>query len=204
MTHSRNLAVLATVAFLLSALASNAGASLIVNEVAGTFGIINVDAGNTVWFELTEGEVSQPDGSGLALVVSDIAVDLSGYSANGDSVAVVGGTVTIANPANSTTAVYNVIAANLTQMLTSPFGIGYVAMDLVQDNSDLNVAGESIILPSTLQANITYNGLVVGTDGSNGVASLNAPGSASFSAIPEPASFMLLLGGVALLRRFKK
>ena len=134
----------------------------------------------------------------------DIGVDLTGYTASGDGVLVDGSTVTIANLVNATFAMFNVDSATLTQILIDPIGIGYMTLDLTQNTNNLTTdTGDAIVLPSTMQMFITYNGLAIETDGSDGTASLNGFGSASFSAIPEPATFALLLGGLVLLRKFR-
>ena len=204
MAGSRNAAIAASIIVLsILAVASNAGATLIVDEISGGFGIIGLNPGGSADFELTQGEVSQPPAAG-SLVVFDIGVDLTGYTANGDSVLVDGSTITIANLVTATAAVFNVSSASLTQVLVNPLGIGYISLDLTLNTSNLTTdTGEDILLPSTMQAVITYNGLVVETDGSDGIASLNALGSASFTASPEPATFALLLGGLILLRKFR-
>ncbi len=203
MTNSRNAAIAAPIIVLsILAIASNAGADLIINEISGTFGAIGLDSGDSAYFELAQGEVSQP-GTGGALVVYDIAVDLTGYSAIGDDVTVIGGTVTIENSDNATTAVFSVSSASLTQILISPLGIGYMELDLSWSSSNLTYSGEAVVLPSAMQMVISYNGLAIETDGTDGTASLNGLGSASFSAIPEPATFALLLGGLVLVRKFR-
>ncbi len=203
MTHLRN-AVIATSIIVLSilAIASNAGAALIVNEISGTFGAIELDSGDSAYFELTQGAVSQPAAGG-SLVVFDTGVDLTGYTASGDSVLVDGSTVTIANVTDAKFATFNVDSATLTQILIDPIGIGYMTLDLTLTSNTLTDAGDPIVLPSAMQMLITYNGLAVETDGSDGTASLSMLGSASFSAIPEPATFVLLLGGFVLLRRLR-
>lgn len=207
MTQSRNVAVAATVILLLFTFAPNAGAmplvdDLVVNEISGTFGRIGLDPGNAAYFELTQGAITQTAEDNVGgLVLADIGVDLTGYTQSGDNVMISGGTVTILNPTNSTTALFNVDSASLTQVLTGPVGIGYMSLDLTLTENNLIVAAGNVLLPSTFQAVITYNGLVVDSDGVNVIAGLNASGSASFSAIPEPTAFALLLGGVALLRK---
>ena len=207
MTHSRNVAVAATVTLLLFAFASNAGAmlmvdDLVVNELSGTFGVIGLDLGNAAYFELTQSAITQTAGDNISgLVLAKIGVDLTGYTANGGSVAISGGAVTILNPANSTSAVFNVDSASLTQLLTGPVGIGYMTLDLTLTDNNLIAAAGNVLLPSTMQAFITYTGLVIDNGAVDGTASLNALGSASFSAIPEPTAFALLLGGLAFLRK---
>lgn len=203
MTGSRNAAIAASIIVLsILAIASNAGAVLIVNEISGTFGAIGLDSGDPAYFELTLGEVSQPAAGG-SLVMFDIAVDLTGYTANGDSVLVDGSTVIIANVITATSAVFNVDSATLTQILIDPIAIGYVTLDLTRNTSNLTTddPDDPIALPSTMQMFIIYNGLVVDNDG---IASLNTLGSASFSVVPEPATLALLLGGLALLSRFRQ
>ncbi len=203
MTNSRNVALAASIIILsILAIASNAGAVLIVNEISGTFSAIGLDSGNSAYFELTQGAVSQP-AVGDPLGVLDIGVDLTGYIASGDSVLVDGSTVAIWNLTNGTSATFNVDSATLTQILIDPIGIGYMTFDLTLTSNTLTDAGDPIVLPSTMQMLITYNGLAIETDGSNGTASLSMFGSASFSAVPEPASLALLLGGFVFLRKRK-
>ena len=203
MTNPRNAAIAASIIILsILAIASNASAVLIVNEISGTFGTIGLDSGDSAYFELTQGAVSQPAAGG-SLEILDIGVDLTGYTASGDSVLVDGSTVAIWNLTNGTIATFNVDAATLTQILIDPLGIGYMELDLTQSTNNLTTdTGDPIVLPSAMQMVISYNGLVVDTDG---IASLNgnATGSASFSAVPEPASLALLLGGFLFLRKFK-
>ena len=205
MTNSRNAAIAALIVVLsILAIASNAGAVLIVNEISGNFGSIGLNPVGGADFELTQGAVSQPAAGG-SLVVFDIAVDLTGYTASGDSALVDGSTVIIANLTNATSAVFNVDSATLTQILIDPLGIGFMTLDLTQNANNLTTdTDEPIVLPSAMQMFIIYNGLVVETDGSDGIASLNTLRSASFSAIPEPATFALLLGGLVLLRKFRQ
>ncbi len=202
-TNSRNVAIAASIIVLsILAIASNAGAVLIVDEISGTFGAIELNPGGSAHFELTQGGVSQPAAGG-SLVVFDIAVDLTGYTASGDSVLVDGSTVTIANVTNASSATFNVDSATLTQILIDPIGIGYMTLDLTLTSNTLTDAGDPIVLPSTMQMLITYNGLAIETDGSNVTASLTMFGSASFSAVPEPATLALLLGGFVLSRKFR-
>ncbi len=194
----RNLTIVSTIVLFILAFASNAGANLIVNEISGGFGTIGLDPGG---FGLYDGSISQSaqdDIAGFGLV--NIAVDVTGWNANGDNVAVVGGTVTIVNSGNITTTVFNVSSANLTQILTSPIGIGYMELDLSWLSSNLTYLSEPVDLPSAMHMVISYNGLVV----ENETASLNATtASASFSAIPEPASLALILAGLVFLRKRK-
>ena len=205
MKASRNLTIVSTIVLSLFSFASNAGAVLLVNELSGSFGIIGLDPGNGAWFELTSGVVSQTAEDDIAgLVLADVGVDLTGWITSGDSVLMDGSTLTIQNPATATSAIFNVVSATLTQILTEPIGIGYMTLDLTQASNSLTheVQGifQDILMPSTLQAVITYTGLVIEADNNKGTARLNALGSASFSAIPEPATFALLLGGLAFLK----
>ena len=200
MTNLRNAALAAPIIVLsILAIASNAGAALNVDEISGGFGIIGLEPGG---FGLSGGSISQSaqgDITGLGLV--NIAVDVTGWTTNGDNVAVVGGTVTIINSGNITTAVFDVTSASLTQILADPFGIGYMELGLTLNTNDLAIGADAVVLPSAMQMGISYNGLVV----DDGTASLNALGSASFSAsaIPEPASLALFLGGFVFLRKRK-
>lgn len=195
----RNLTIVSTIVLSVLAIASNAGANLIVNEISGGFGIIGLEPGG---FGLSGGSISQSaQGDIVGLGVVNIAVDVTGWTTNGDNVAVVGGTVTIVNAGNITTAVFDVTSASLTQILVSPLGVGLMELDLSWLNSDLTYLGQTVDLPSAMQMVISYNGLVV----NNGTASLNAmTGSASFSAIPEPASLTMLLAGLVFLRKRTK
>lgn len=186
-----------TIVLFILVFAPGAGAVLFVNELSGGFGIIGLEPGG---FGLSGGSISQSaqgDIAGLGLV--NIAVNVTGWTTNGDNVAVVGGTVTIINSGNITTAVFDVTSASLTQILTSPLGIGYMELGLTLNTNDLAIGADAVVLPSAMQMVISYNGLVV----DNGTASLNAIGSASFSAIPEPASLALFLGGFVFLRKRK-
>ncbi len=202
MTDSRNVAIATPIIVLfILAIASNAGAVLIVNELSGTFGIIGLNPADETWFELANGVVLQTaDDNVTGLVLADVGVDLTGWTANGDTVAIDSSTLIIQNPATLTEAVFNVTSVALTQILSDPIGVGYMELNMTLASNDLTFAGEEISLPSEWQVVIVYNGLVIETDGT---ASLNALGSASFSAIPEPASLALLLGGLVLLRKFR-
>jgi hypothetical protein len=195
----RNLTIVSTIVLSVLAVASNAGATFIVDEISGVFGIIGLEPSG---FGLSGGSISQSaqdDIAGLGLV--NIAVDVTGWTTNGDDVAVVGGTVTIINAGNITTAVFDVTSASLTQILVSPVGVGLMELDLSWLNSDLTYLGQTVDLPSAMQMVISYNGLVV----DNGTARLNATtASASFSAIPEPASLAMLLAGFVFLRKRRK
>ena len=202
MTGSRNSAITASIIVLsILAFAPGAGAVPVLNvdEISGGFGIIGLEPGG---FGLSGGSISQSaqgDIAGLGLV--NIAVDVTGWTANGDNVAVVGGTVTIVNAGNITTAVFDVTSASLTQILVSPSGVGLMELDLSWLNSDLTYLGQTVDLPSAMQMVISYNGLVV----DNGTASMNGTtGSASFLAIPEPASMAMLLAGLVFLRKCTK
>ena len=203
MTGSRNAAITASVIVLsILAIASNAGAVLVVNELSGTFGAIELDFGNPAYFQLTDGVVSQTATDILmGLTIAPLGVDLTGFT-NGGIVAIADGTVTIENTATSTSAVFTVNSATLTQLLSSPVGLGYMQLDLSRLNNNLTYLGDPVTLPSTLQMVISYNGLVA--DDTTGTASLISIGSASFSAVPEPATLVLLLGGFVLLSRFRQ
>ncbi len=202
MTGSRNAAIAASVIVLsILAIASNAGAVLVVNEMSGTFGAIDTSLGGPAYFELTDGVVSQTETDILTgLTIMPLGVDLTGFT-NGGIVAIAGGTITVENPATSTSAVFTVNFATLTQVLSSPVGLGYMELDLSQFSNNLMYLGEAVTLPSSLQMLISYNGLVA--DDATGTASLTSIGSASFSAVPEPATLALLLGGFVLLRKFR-
>ena len=194
----RNLTIVSTIVLSILAFAPGAGAVLIVNELSGSFLIADPAGGS--YFELNNGIVLQTDQGNIAgLVLADIVVDVTGWTANGDNVMVTGGTVTFANSANGTTAVFNLSSPRLTQLLISPIGIGYMELDLTPNaNNDLAIGTDAVVLPSAMQMVISYNGLVVG----NGTASLSGiTGSASFLAIPEPASMALLLAGFVFLRK---
>ncbi len=203
MTGSRNTAIIASVIVLsILAIASNAGAVLVVNELSGTFGAIELDSGNPAYFQLTDGGVSQTATDILmGLTIAPLGVDLTGFT-NGGIVAIADGTVTIENTATSTSAVFTVNSATLTQVLSSPVGLGYMQLDLSRLNNNLTYLGDPVTLPSTLQMVISYNGLVA--DDTTDTASLNRPGSALFWAVPEPATLVLLLGGFVLLSRFRQ
>jgi len=203
MTGSRNAAITVSVIVLsILAIASNAGAGPIVNELSGTFGAIELDFGNPAYFQLTDGVVSQTATDILmGLTIAPLGVDLTGFT-NGGIVAIADGTVTIENTATSTSAVFTVNSATLTQVLSSPVGLGYMQLDLSRLNNNLTYLGDPVTLPSTLQMVISYNGLVA--DDTTDTASLISIGSASFSAVPEPATLVLLLGGFVLLSRFRQ
>jgi len=206
MTNSRNVVIAASIIVLsLLAIASNAGATLIVDEISGGFGIIGLEPDG---FDLSEGSISGSSQDNITgLTLADIEVDLTGWTASGGDITIIGETVTIANPGNATTAVFDVTSASLTQILVSPFGIGYMELGLTMNTNDLAIGADAVDLPSAMQMVISYNGLAIESDGADGTASMNATtGSASFSAsaIPEPASLALLLGGLAFLRKRTK
>ncbi len=206
MKASRNLTIVSTIVLSILAIASNAGAVLDVDEIAGTFGAIALNPGGSAEFALTLGAVSQPAAGG-SLVVSDIAVDLAGYTASvgsPGSVIVDGSTVTIENVTDATSAVFNVDSASLTQWQISPPGTGEISLYLTLTSNTLTDAGNPIALPLTMQMRIAYLGLAIETNGSDATARLTGQFQiASFLAIPEPATLVLLLGGFVLLRRFR-
>ncbi len=201
----RNLTIVSTIVLFILAFASNAGADLIVNEISGTFHAIGLDSGDSAYFELTQGEITQPAAGGT-LVVLDIGVDLTGYTESGNRVLVDGSTVAIWNQTNGTFAAFNVDSASLIQWQISPLGIGQMSLDLTLDltqntNPLTTDAGDLIVLPSTMQMFIIYMGLAIETDGGDGIANLNGHERALFSAVPEPATLALLLGGLAFVRK---
>lgn len=205
MKASRNFTIVSTIILSVFAFAPGAGAVLLVNELSGSFGLIRVDPVGGNYFEMDNGTVSQTEPSNVdGLIITPLQVDVTGYVGAGGSVAITGGTVTIQNPANATTAVLDVDFATLTQVMVDPIGIGYMELNMTLASNDLIFAGEQITLSSNWQAVISYTGLVVEPGGINGPASLNALGQASFSAIPEPATLVLLLGGLAFLRTLRQ
>lgn len=206
MTFSRNAAIAASIIVLsVLAMASNAGAAITVDEMSGSFGIIESDATDEARFSLSAGAISQSavdDISGFG--VYDMTVDVTGWTANGDDVAVVGGMMTIENMDNATTAVFDIVSVTLTQILTDPLAIGYMELELTQNTNTLTTDTADVILPSAMLMVISYNGLTIETDGT---ATLNATGSASFSTsatsvpVPEPATMAMLLTGLVFLRK---
>ena len=142
--------------------------------------------------------------SGITASFDDLIVDLSGFAADGDAVQI---SDLVLNGFDdcSGTATYVWNSANLSQVVSIPqisVGAGIITGELtLQPGSDLANGTESIILPSMISATLTYNGLVVTSDGVEGVASPLAFPSASITAvaIPEPSVIVCLMAGFSTL-----
>ena len=142
--------------------------------------------------------------SGISASLDNLIVDLNGFAADGDAVSVSDLVLTGINDCSGS-ATYVWDSANLIQVVSIPqysVGAGVITGELtLQSGSDLATATEAIILPQSISATLTYNGLVVTTDGTNGTASTLAFPSASITAvaIPEPSTIVCLLAGFGTL-----
>ena len=178
---------------------STAHAELLVNEFAATFGTIKVNATDLKKFSLDDGMITltlSDDVDGMS--IDKVTFDLTGYAGplgTSNPIAVVSDTLTIR--LESTIAQYDVVSAQLTQILNNPIAIGFIELELTLNNSNLAVGGENVIVPSALTSAITINGLKItveeGSGGQkNGKAQLGSVASASLTAIPEPGTCTLL------------
>jgi len=190
----------------------SARAELVVNEFAGTFGEIKVNAADLKKFSLDEGLITFSAADNVpGMKFDSIVFDLTGYAGPlgiTNPIAVVDDTVTIR--LESTMAKYDVVSAKLTQLLNSPIAVGFIELEMALQTSDLALGGESVLVPSTLSSMITINGLritVVEQGGQkHGNAQVRNVASASITAIPEPTTFTLagfgmLIVGLGLLGR---
>lgn len=202
-------ALLVVVAVL--SLSGLAQADLIVNEFGGTFGRVTVNAADLKQFTLADGMITltlSDDVDGMTF--DGITFDLTGYAGPlgvSNPVNVVDDTVTIR--LESTMAKYDVVSADLTQLLNSPIAVGFIELELALNSNNLAVGGQNVIMPSTLSSVVTINGLkvtVVEQGGQkNGRVQVGGVASASLTAIPEPttctmAGIGLMIFGLGLLR----
>lgn len=176
-----------------------ARADLIINEFAATFGSIQVNTADLKQFSLNDGLITLTTGDNVSgMTIDPIEFDLTGYAGplgTPNPVAVIDDTITIR--LESTLASYEVVSAEMTQLLNTPIAIGFIDLILELDTSNLAVGGEDILVPPMLTSAITLNGLkvtVVEEPGGqkNGNARLGSVASASLTAIPEPTTCTLL------------
>ncbi len=175
-------------------------------DIGGIFGDIN-NGGSTVSFEV--GVVtSSDDFPGLLSTtpnVNDVEIDMTGFNVNGGPV-IVSDDIVIAGGAGLAT--FSVSNAKLTQILTTPIAIGHIVADIELISNTTGIDLSEFAAGSSLA--ITYNGLSISSDGTNGSADVSGAASASFtlSAVPEPSTFVLttlgLLGVLGFARRRRK
>jgi len=175
-------------------------------DIGGIFGDIN-NGGRTVSFEV--GVVtSSDDFPGLLSTtpnVNDVEIDMTGFNVNGGPV-IVSDDIVIAGGAGLAT--FSVSNAKLTQILTTPIAIGHIVADIELISNTTGIDLSEFAAGSSLA--ITYNGLSISSDGTNGSADVSGAASASFtlSAVPEPSTFVLttlgLLGVLGFARRRRK
>ena len=162
-------------------------------EIGGIFGDVNNGAG-TINFEIGVVTSSDDFPALLSLTenVDDLEVDLTGFNANGGPV-MISDDIVIAGGAGS--ASFSISNARLTQVLSNP-AIGHIIADIELTSNTTGLDLSSFDTGSTLA--ITFNGLSVTSDGTNGSADISGAASASFtlSAVPEPSS--LVLAGMAI------
>ena len=164
-------------------------------DIGGIFGDVNDGGGNIVSFEI--GVVLSSDDFPALLSaapnVDDLEVDLSGYSVNGGAVTVED--IVIAGGGGSAT--FSVTNATLRQTRISPIGTGHIIADIeLTANTtglDLSAYGANSFLA------ITYDGMVISTDGNNGSADISGGASASFTLSPVPEPSTLVLAGLAVV-----
>lgn len=163
-------------------------------DIGGIFGDIN-NGGSTVSFEI--GVVTSSDDFPALLSatpnVADLEVDLSGFNANGGSVAISDDIVITGGNGSASFSVSN---AKLTQILTTPIAIGHIIADieLTSNTTGLDLSG---FAAGSFLA-ITYNGMSVSSDGTNGSADISGAASASFTLSPVPEPSTLVLAGLAI------
>ncbi len=184
---------------------SAAQADLVVSEFAGTFGTIQVDASDLKQFTLADGLITftlDDDVDGMSL--DPLTFDLTGYAGplgTANPITVVDNSVTIRLA--STSALYNVVSAQLTQLANTPIAVGFVDLELTLEDSDLGVGGVDVLVPSSISSLITINGLriTVAEQGGqmNGNVQLGAAASASITAIPEPTVCALAAIGLMIV-----
>ena len=155
---------------------------------------------------LTSGSTA---GSGITASFDNLSVDLSSFTSNGDVVSisdlVLNGTGECQGAAT-----YVWDEASLIQIIANPklsIGAGVIVGTLVLQDNDLhfNSSGvlpvvEPILLPQKASATLTYNGVIVASDGTDGSVSILAFPSASITAvaIPEPSTIVCLLSGCGM------
>jgi hypothetical protein len=186
----RTFCVASLLALSLLACPSGAHAAL---DIGGIFGDIN-NGGSDISFEI--GVVSSSDDfpALLTATVDDLNVDLTGYNANGgpviisDDIVITGG---------GGVARFSVSNAMLTQILTTPIAIGHIVaeIELISDSTTLDLS--DFTTGSSLA--ITYNGMSVTSDGTNGTTVISGAASGSFTLSPVPEPSTLVLAAMAIV-----
>ena len=164
-------------------------------DIGGIFGDVN-NGGSTVSFEV--GVVTSSDDFPALLSatpnVADFEIDLTGYAVNGGSV---GTPDDIQITGGGGVATFSVSNAKLTQITTSPIAIGHIIADIELISNTTSADLSSFAAGSFLA--ITYNGLSISTDGTNGSADITGAASASFTLSPVPEPTSLVLAGLAVV-----
>lgn len=177
-----------------------AQADIAPNGFQGIFGDVETSP-----LEFTAGLTSGTTvASGISATFDDLLVDLGGFAVNGDNVLITDLVLTGIDDCSGS-ATYSWDYANLFQMIAMPsisVGAGVITGELTLDpGSNLATTTESITLPERISATMTYNGVVVTSNGTDGSAKIFAFPSASITAIaiPEPSTIVCLLAGLGTL-----
>jgi len=164
-------------------------------DIGGIFGDVN-NGGSTISFEI--GTVTSSDDFPELLSatpnVADLEVDLIGFDANGGSVGITDDIVITGGAGSATFSVSN---AKLTQIPNLPVAIGHIIADIELTANTTGIDLSAFAAGSTLA--ITYNGLNVSTDGSDGSSDISGAASASFTLSPVPEPSTLVLSALAVV-----
>ena len=169
--------------------AATLAAAAPISDVGGTYGKIT---GGGLTFTLEDGKVTNTSpGSLAAPTLSNVTVDLTGFSANPGPVSL--GNITITSGADSL--VLSVLTAQLNQVVSAPIGVGAIT-------GTMSVVSNSIADLAAFAAGgnfaLTYNGGIVTSNGVNGSILLQpgATASITMSAVPEPSTLALAALGL--------
>lgn len=181
---------------LVGLLCVTAQAQITPSGFQGTFGDIDVSP-----MTLTAGFTSGSTVSGgISAEFNDLEIDLTGFAVNGATISVSDLVLTgIDGCTGSATYIWDF--ADLLQV--DAIAAGVISGELtLQSGSDLTAASsETIFLPESIAATITYNGVVVSTDGVDGSAMVLEYSSASITAVavPEPSTIVCLMAGLGTM-----
>lgn len=185
---------------LVGLLCVTAQADVIPTGFQGVFGDVEVNP-----LTYTEGFTSgETVGDGISAAFDDLVIDLTGYSSNGGAVSI-SDLVLIGINGCTGSATYVWDFATLTHVVTIPslsIGAGYIIGELTLQSGGnfLTASPEAVIFPESIAATITYNGVVVSTNGTDGSAATFAFPSASITAnaivVPEPSTIICLITGL--------
>ena len=194
------------------ALASGTAQAVTMNNFGGVYS--GATASPDTILKFVNGGVITPGVGGSVLTGAtsdDLSVDLTGYTGvingAGDNVTLPSFSVTL----GGNKALFDVLSAKLTQSSLAFgsffFGLGVVEADVKLNAGLTTVPGANTELAPFLAGGkliLTYNGILVSTDGTNGHAQLSFAPTASYTifAVPEPATVTMLIlgsGAVALI-----